>query len=103
MATEHSTQETAARELTFTASVGIYQLNPEASDTELCDQLAARLDQLSAMLTIVTGNGFETFSRWNDEIQCNYLWACNMISDECRDLVNHANFSLVSKPSQEEA
>lgn len=86
MAIEHSTQETAARELHFTAATELYQLNPQASNTELCDQLTARLGQLTAMLTIVHGAGFEAFSGWNEEIQNNYLWSCSMLADECHEL-----------------
>lgn len=103
MATDNSTQEIEARELRFPTSHSLYQLNPSADNSEIYDQLSARLSQLTAMLTMVHGNGFESFSQWNDEIQDNYLWACTMLATECRDHVDHPNFGLVSKPSQEEA
>lgn len=89
MATDNSTQETAARELHFTATAGLYQLSPTASSLWLRDHLSARLDQLAAMLTVVRGDGFDVFSNWSDQIQHNYLWSCSMIAEECRELAEH--------------
>lgn len=74
---------------------GLYQLRPEADQAEILEQLDTRLTQLSAMLTIVYGNGGETFRVWNDDIQDNFLWACQMLALECKDLAGHL------KPSRE--
>lgn len=93
MATEHSTQETAARELNFTADVGLYQLKPEASNLELYNQLTARLSQLAAVLKMVTGEGAEYFACISGKAQDDYLWNCSMLADECHELAGQIDFS----------
>lgn len=66
-----------------------YLLHDGVTAMDAQDQLSARLLQLSAMLTMTCGAGFETFSNWSNEIQQNYLWACSMLADECKELSNH--------------
>ena len=73
--------------LTFTASLKIYGVRPDAKASDLHDHLSARLSQLSAMLMMSYGAGFESFSNYNHTIQENYLWACSSLAVECEDLL----------------
>lgn len=50
------------------------------------DELAARLKQLWAMLTIVIGAGEKSFLCYNDKIQETYLQACARTALECSAL-----------------
>ena len=66
----------------------------EANFTELTskykedpiDQLTRRADQLSAMLFIINGTGFQSFNTYNDHIKENYLWACSDHASELKKL-----------------
>lgn len=51
------------------------------------DTLTRRADQLSAMLIIITGAGFQNFETYNEQIKESYLWAC---SDHAAELKNLA-------------
>jgi hypothetical protein len=46
------------------------------------DKLNTKALQLASMITIIRGEGFKTFSNWNDTIKENYLWACSDLADE---------------------
>ena len=74
------------KELRFDATGALYALRQSATALDCHDQLTARLAQLSAMLEIIKGQGFETFSCYNDDVQENYLSACAMIGRECEEL-----------------
>ena len=52
----------------------------------LVDKIVQKSTQLDAMLTIITGEGYETFSAWSDETKHNYLWACSSMSQSLGDL-----------------
>ena len=52
------------------------------------DILYAKLAMLTANLSIISGDGFDVFSRSNNEIQQHYIWGCASLADECRDIVN---------------
>lgn len=87
MADINSTQhQSNDRTINFAATGPFYTLHADATPGDIQDQLSARLSQLSAMLTMTTGAGFESFSNWSDEIQHNYLWACSMLAEECKGL-----------------
>lgn len=101
MATEHSTQEPAARELHFTAAVGLYQLNPVASNLDLYNQLTARLSQLAAALKMVTGEGAEYFACISEKGKDDYLWNCSMLADECYELARHIGFGQYDEGGKE--
>jgi hypothetical protein len=77
------------RTIHFACVSEMYQLHADATPTDVRDQLEARLSQLSAMLIMTSGAGFETFNNWSDPIKHNYLWACSMLADECDELVKH--------------
>jgi hypothetical protein len=94
MQTEKTSDKEQPRAMTFSCvGESLYQLRPEASQLDILCQLQARLSQLDAMLTHVTGNGSETFQNWNDRLQDNYLWGCRMITNECKDLAGHIDLS----------
>lgn len=72
-----------------TSGAGLYVLHPEAGCSEMRDQLNARLAQLTAMLEMTCGGGRESFARWNDRLQDDYLWACAMLARECKELAEN--------------
>lgn len=100
MAENQSIQETAApqapgnqrdlsitrRDLSFTASLGLYAVSERANALDVRNQLDARLAQLDAMLTMIHGNGIDTFDDWSAPVKDHYLWACSMMVKECKDL-----------------
>ena len=69
-----------------------YQIHADATTSDVHDQLSARLSQLSAMLIMTTGPGFEAFDSWNDEIKENYLLACSMLAKECLGLAENTSY-----------
>ena len=71
-----------------TTSGSLYTLAAEVDRLDLIDHLAARISQLDAMLTMVCGQGADSFHQWSDDVQDNYLWACNSISTECKVIVH---------------
>ncbi|MBW8364716.1 MAG: hypothetical protein K0M39_09185 [Rhizobium sp.] len=73
----------------FSISTPLYQLHPDATPVDIKTQLSTRLSQLYAMLVTTTGDGFESFDNWSDEIKGNYLWACSMLAKECNELALH--------------
>lgn len=73
-------------EMTFTATP-LYRVSPDATRVTLWDQLTAKLDQLCAMLSMITGDGLENFQNANDHTQHMYLWNCAMSADECQELL----------------
>ncbi len=79
--------QSKCRELKFTAgNGGLYKLMESASLNDGKDQLCARLSQLSSMLSMTFGEGSEAFHTNSDLNKENYLWACFMLSEECREL-----------------
>lgn len=74
--------------LTFTASP-VYSFLPDVQGADVRDQLDARIAQLSAMLLLITGEGYQSFNSMNEGSQQSYLWACRMIARECEQLVDH--------------
>jgi hypothetical protein len=89
MADSNSTQpQSNDRTIGFAAPASpFYRLHEDVTTGDIHDQLAARLSQLCAMLTMTCGAGSETFNNWSDPIKNNYLWACSMLADECDELV----------------
>lgn len=73
-------------EMTFTAT-RIYQLAPGTESIDVVDQLTAKLDHLTSMLYMTTGDAFDSFAAHNDEIKRTYLWGCSMAADECKELL----------------
>lgn len=93
MTTDDSTQhqpQSSDRVICFAAPASpFYLLHGDVTALDAQDQLGARLSQLSAMLTMTCGGGFDSFCQWSEEIQQNYLWACSMLADECKELMPH--------------
>ena len=79
-------QKPSAPAFTFTAAGSVYQLIKGADKGDISDQLSARLDQIRAMLTLVIGEGGESFRQKSPQIQDNYLWGAAMMLDECKEL-----------------
>ena len=52
---------------------------------------------MSALLTAIVGEGFEAFDRLNDTHKCNYLWACSMLADECKELADRAQVAALAE------
>lgn len=77
------------RKIDFATRGHLYQLHPDAQPNDVREQLSARLSQLSSMLVMIHGGGFDNFESWSDEIKQNYLWGCSMLADECRELERH--------------
>lgn len=57
-----------------------------AADMRAADRLQQRAEQLNALLSSVAGEGFEPFSRLNDELQQNLLWLAADLAKDVRDL-----------------
>jgi len=53
---------------------------------DACDVLSRKAAQLSALLTVIVGEGFDSFNLYNDEIKQNYLWACQDLAWEVKSL-----------------
>ncbi len=88
----HSTPNqnaTNERNVGFATSSPLYRLSPDANTLDVRDQLGARLAQLTSMLQMIHGNGFENFDNWSDDVKDNYLWGCSMLAEECRALERH--------------
>lgn len=81
--------DVSKRNIDFATIWPFYQLHPDAKKTDVQDQLSARLAQLTSMLQMIHGNGFENFESWSDEIKHNYLWGCSMLAEECKSLGRH--------------
>lgn len=75
MAAIHSTQADAASE----------------QQAEAINMLSNKVTQLHSMLTVIIGEGFESFNNYNDNIKENYLWACADIADEVKRLSDEIN------------
>lgn len=92
---------TKARAVKFTACGGdLYQLQDTASVLDIKNQLSARLHQLTAMLSMVTGEDFETFNNNSDANKENFLWGCSMLAEECRELARYVDKTTSDKPMQ---
>ena len=58
-----------------------------STEIDVLDELNNRLHQLSAMMKITGDTGdSDSFHRWSDEIQSNYLWACSEMVDQANVL-----------------
>lgn len=60
--------------------------NSTIDDRDFNDELENKLHQLSSMLTIIHGCGYESFNQWSDQVKDNYLWSCSTVADEARQL-----------------
>ena len=78
---------TGDRTMRFSSGEPIYRLADDAMLGDVYDHLTARLCQLTAMLRISRGENYDEFDRWPRDAKENYLRACEMIADECRELV----------------
>ena len=55
------------------------------------DELMAKLAMLTANLTVICGEGFDSFNRHNEDIQQNYIWGCSTLADECHSIVKRSS------------
>ena len=51
------------------------------------DQATAKLNQARSILTIISGEGLESFDRHADEIRTTVIWACSELVDEALALL----------------
>lgn len=82
MANENSTA------LTFTTCANIYEFAPDASKSDIRDQLNAKIAQSQALLNmLVSDGGLEHFKSMGAQWQADYLWSISMSVDEAKDLI----------------
>lgn len=55
---------------------------------DAADELRNKATQLHAILSMIYGEGFNTFSVMSGEIQQNYLWACADLAKDVETLSN---------------
>nr|WP_315467283.1 hypothetical protein [uncultured Undibacterium sp.] len=73
--------------------LGTVKLDPSGIDLVVTNQGGAsdycemRAAQLSALTTIVCGDGYETFKRYNEEIQSDVLFLINGLAQEIQQLI----------------
>ena len=58
---------------------------------EIRDQRDMKMCQLNALLATFSGEGFETFSNWNDDIQDNLLWLASTLAKDIDRLVSESD------------
>jgi len=79
-----TTNDTTSKKMTA-AEIEIQAgINYDALNT-----LDERLEQVSAMLMIVHGNG--ELSGWSKGVQDNYLWACSTMIEQAKEMVSMIN------------
>lgn len=66
----------------------LYALSRDVTADDVQTQLSARLSQLSAMLRMTMGAGFQAFEQYNEATRENYLWTCSTLADECEELLD---------------
>lgn len=66
---------------------GIYKLSENATAEDLMNQLHAKIVLLDAMLEFI-GPGGDDLDQMDDERRSNYLWGCQTLARECKDLSN---------------
>ena len=64
-----------------------YRIDPSMDPREVFERLSDVLRHLSAQLTIITGEGHETFSCYNQELQHQFLFGCYRQASEAVDLL----------------
>jgi hypothetical protein len=52
------------------------------------DELNLKIDSLCANLTMICGGGFESFSGCSANVQDSYLFGCEQLANECRELLD---------------
>ncbi len=58
------------------------------------DLISERVCQLKSLLTVITGEGFDSFARYNDDIQSNVLWLAKAMADDITWHVEHPDEHL---------
>jgi hypothetical protein len=66
----------------------LYTLGPGATALDVRDQLDARLAQIYALMHMTMGDAGEVFRGRSDEIQESYMYAVEMMTIECRELLS---------------
>lgn len=65
----------------------LYVLAPGVTANQIGEEVYVRLAQLDAMLTVTFGDTGEVFrSSLSEDAQENYMWACNTMLSEVREL-----------------
>lgn len=52
------------------------------------DELSRKASQLSALLSVIIGAGYENFSLYNHSIKQNHLWTCSNLADQIDKLLS---------------
>jgi len=62
------------------------------------DDLSEKARQLSAMLRVISGAGYETFEMRGHDTKSPYLWGCAELSDQVVDMISKvAHMSCVCR------
>lgn len=64
----------------------LYILADGVSSIAIADQLSARQHQLDALLSMTYGEQGTAFRMLSDDVQENFMWACNSLFDEIHQL-----------------
>ena len=70
------------------------KMNTTAGTLDLINELVLKTQSLDAMLAIVTGEGFEAFTRFNEGTQHEYIFACSEMASQVREITD----ALSGKP-----
>lgn len=66
------------------ANMPVYAIAPNVGRDQVSILLDSKLDHLEAMMSVIAGEGAESFLRLKDDYQHNYLWACFNLVRETR-------------------
>jgi NTP pyrophosphatase (non-canonical NTP hydrolase) len=72
------------------------QTLPQQALQDTAEKLAQKLAQLHSMLTLITGNGRESFEQFSATVRDNYVWSCETMAGECCELADAVNSGLLS-------
>lgn len=61
-----------------------YLAGPAEAIDDPADRLLGRLEQAEALLSVITGHGFGSFSTYNPAIQQSYIWAIEQLVSAAR-------------------
>ena len=76
------------RQMMFGAAKNVFALSSRAEAFDVEIQLSARLSHLSALLAMISGEGFESFTNQGAVGQHDILWACSSMATECEELMS---------------
>ena len=75
----------------------LYTIAPDATVDDVHSMITAKMAHLDAMLHMTYGETGESFRGFNDQIQDEFMWACGIISHECRELFEQLDARRAAK------